>query len=403
MCVEDGYALSEYEFDATVLAIPGHSKGSIGILTAGGDLFCGDLFSNTDKPVLNAIMDDLAAANASLEKLKNFAINAVYPGHGRPFLNGTVHEEINHMNTRPSTVCAATRWAIAGSCRGSGFVVDRLFRRSAGVADCYGLTPIAATVPRADGLTAEEAATLGSLAKVDDYPLYTMRYYGTFPARKLGGHRNLRNPCEYRLGLCLFAALGDPQNRLYGRNFDWHFSPALLLYTAPFDGYASVSMVDLEYFGFSDRTTGRVVDPMTLSLAERRSLLTTPSMPFDGMNAGRVAIGMAAVSQADERHDPDKPTIGEIAVIREILDHAGSVAEAVAILKQYNIDWEGGLPLHYLVADRSGRAALVEIYGGEIAVIPESDSWHRPPTSLAARSRAMQQASARATIPSSGS
>ena len=83
--IEDGYALSEYGFDATVLTIPGHSKGSIGILTAGGDLLCGDLFDNTDKPVLNSIMDDLAAANASVKKLGSFAINTVYPGHGKPF------------------------------------------------------------------------------------------------------------------------------------------------------------------------------------------------------------------------------------------------------------------------------------------------------------------------------
>jgi glyoxylase-like metal-dependent hydrolase (beta-lactamase superfamily II) len=82
---EDGYALSEYDFDATVLAIPGHSKGSIGILTGARDLLCGDLFDNTDKPVLNSIMDDLAAAEASVEKLKSLYINTVYPGHGQPF------------------------------------------------------------------------------------------------------------------------------------------------------------------------------------------------------------------------------------------------------------------------------------------------------------------------------
>lgn len=83
--VEDGYVLSEYGFEATVLMISGHSKGSIGILTAGGDLLCGDLFNNTRKPALNSIMDDLAAANASVEKLRSFAINTVYPGHGKPF------------------------------------------------------------------------------------------------------------------------------------------------------------------------------------------------------------------------------------------------------------------------------------------------------------------------------
>jgi len=83
--VEDGDDLSEYGFDARVLHIPGHSKGSIGILTAGGDLFCGDLLVNTDKPVLNALMDDPAAANASVGRLKSLEIGTVYPGHGKPF------------------------------------------------------------------------------------------------------------------------------------------------------------------------------------------------------------------------------------------------------------------------------------------------------------------------------
>jgi hydroxyacylglutathione hydrolase len=83
--LDEGDDLSEYGFDARVVCIPGHSKGSIGILTANGDLLCGDLFENTDKPVLNSLMDDLAAANASLEKLANLEINTVFPGHGEPF------------------------------------------------------------------------------------------------------------------------------------------------------------------------------------------------------------------------------------------------------------------------------------------------------------------------------
>ena len=84
--IEDGYSLSEYGFDAKVLHIPGHSKGSIGILTADGDLFCGDLLVNTDNPALGSIIDDSAVANVSVEKLKKLQINTVYPGHGKPFL-----------------------------------------------------------------------------------------------------------------------------------------------------------------------------------------------------------------------------------------------------------------------------------------------------------------------------
>ena len=83
--LEDGYDLFEYGFDAQVLHIPGHSKGSIGILTTGGDLFCGDLIANVDKPELWSIIDDSAAANASVEKLKKLDIKTVYPGHGKPF------------------------------------------------------------------------------------------------------------------------------------------------------------------------------------------------------------------------------------------------------------------------------------------------------------------------------
>ncbi|MFW5727599.1 MAG: MBL fold metallo-hydrolase [Spirochaetia bacterium] len=83
--IDEGCDFSDYGFDAKVLHIFGHSKGSIGILTADGNLFCGDLLENEDKPVLNSIMDDLTEANASIEKLKKFEVSTVYPGHGKSF------------------------------------------------------------------------------------------------------------------------------------------------------------------------------------------------------------------------------------------------------------------------------------------------------------------------------
>jgi glyoxylase-like metal-dependent hydrolase (beta-lactamase superfamily II) len=85
LCIDEGYDFSGYGFDAKVLEIPGHSKGSIGVLTARGDLFCGDLLVNTDKPVKNTLVDDSVVLDASVEKLKTFKIKTVYPGHGKPF------------------------------------------------------------------------------------------------------------------------------------------------------------------------------------------------------------------------------------------------------------------------------------------------------------------------------
>ena len=56
------FDLSIYGFAARVISLPGHSRGSIGILTSEGDVFVGDLLENTKQPVLNSIMDDHVAA-----------------------------------------------------------------------------------------------------------------------------------------------------------------------------------------------------------------------------------------------------------------------------------------------------------------------------------------------------
>ena len=88
MQVTDGFDLTEYGLDARVIHIPGHSKGSIGVLTSDGQLICGDLFENTDEndsPKINSLMDDLEEAKRSINKLNNLKINNVYPGHGRSF------------------------------------------------------------------------------------------------------------------------------------------------------------------------------------------------------------------------------------------------------------------------------------------------------------------------------
>jgi glyoxylase-like metal-dependent hydrolase (beta-lactamase superfamily II) len=82
----DGASLSDFGLDATVLHLPGHTKGSIGVLTGKGDLFCGDLFdSMMGRPTFEFFIDDMAAAKASLSKLRTRRVGMVYPGHGKPF------------------------------------------------------------------------------------------------------------------------------------------------------------------------------------------------------------------------------------------------------------------------------------------------------------------------------
>ncbi|KPL76920.1 hypothetical protein ADN00_10000 [Ornatilinea apprima] len=83
--LEDGSDLLPYGLDARVVWLPGHSRGSIGVLTANGELFCGDLFENREAPTLNSLLDDATAAQASAARLAGLNIQRVYPGHGQPF------------------------------------------------------------------------------------------------------------------------------------------------------------------------------------------------------------------------------------------------------------------------------------------------------------------------------
>lgn len=84
--LKDGESLADYGLDAAVLHLPGHTPGSVGVLTAAGELFCGDLMdSMLGRPSLEFFIDDMADAEASLARLRSLKIDTVYPGHGKPF------------------------------------------------------------------------------------------------------------------------------------------------------------------------------------------------------------------------------------------------------------------------------------------------------------------------------
>jgi len=85
IALEDGHDLSQHGFEARVVHLPGHSEGSIGVLTAEGDLFCGDILENRGRPARTSIVVDQAEMDASIERLKSLEIRTVYPGHGKPF------------------------------------------------------------------------------------------------------------------------------------------------------------------------------------------------------------------------------------------------------------------------------------------------------------------------------
>jgi hypothetical protein len=235
------------------------------------------------------------------------------------------------------------------------------------------LLPLASTAGH-NARQSDRLKTIHSLRKLDDFPLYTMRFYGDYEIpdynAKMPLPKNVRNDTLYgntsSWACTCFSTKTKQGNQLLGRNFDWGSHPALLLFTDPPGRHASVSMVDIFYLGYSkndspDKNPG--------------GLLRSPFLPFDGMNEQGLAVGMMAVPSANGPDDPQKQTVSSLLIIRLMLDYAKNVDEAVAILENFNIDFHEGPPLHYFITDRSGKSVVVEFVDEKISVLPNTRPW----------------------------
>ncbi len=238
-------------------------------------------------------------------------------------------------------------------------------------------TPTTASVqatPTIDtfGLSPDAVGTLLSVEQVDNYPLYTMHYVGSYDYPT----SITKNQAVADFDCSLFAALGGTSDKLYGRNFDWEYSPALLLYTDPPGGYASVGMVNL-FWLLMDWKEAAVLARGPISA--RTKLLSAPSLPIDGMNEYGLVIAMALVTDGsidEATYDPTRPSTTPLGIIRLMLDSASSVDEAVELFQQYNIDFSGAIMIHYLLADPSGKAVLLEFHKQELFQLVNMDPWH---------------------------
>ncbi len=83
--LDDAQSLKAYGLAATVVPLPGHTKGSIALLTSGGDLFIGDMVFNFSEPETPIFVQNDAELKASYSRLVTLDAKTVYPGHGRPF------------------------------------------------------------------------------------------------------------------------------------------------------------------------------------------------------------------------------------------------------------------------------------------------------------------------------
>ncbi len=83
--LEDGDRLDAYGWNAVALHVPGHTAGSLAVLTDDGDFFSGDFLENRRRPSVATLVDDREALMESFQRIEGMPIQTVHPGHGAPF------------------------------------------------------------------------------------------------------------------------------------------------------------------------------------------------------------------------------------------------------------------------------------------------------------------------------
>ncbi len=168
---------------------------------------------------------------------------------------------------------------------------------------------------------------------------------------------NMESP---EIGCSSFTCADNKGTRYFGRNYDFSTTTSMIVRTNPGNGrYASISSVDLQFLGIKD---GIYVDNMMQKL----TCLAATYAPLDGINEAGVSCGIYMSYQGKEddvvatNQTTDKPDLTSSTMLRLILDYAGSVDEAVELVKKYDLHDSAKTSFHYMVADSTGKSAILE-------------------------------------------
>ena len=160
------------------------------------------------------------------------------------------------------------------------------------------------------------------------------------------------------VGCSSFTTIDENGNHLFGRNYDFASTSSLILHTNPGNGrHASISSVDLQFLGLGDGING-LIDNLTA--------IAAAYAPLDGMNDAGVSCGiyMSYQGPGDLSYSTDqqteKPDLTSTTMLRMILDYADDVDEAVELVKKYDFHDSANSSFHYMVADKSGKSAILE-------------------------------------------
>ncbi|MGP1440533.1 MAG: linear amide C-N hydrolase [Treponema sp.] len=167
---------------------------------------------------------------------------------------------------------------------------------------------------------------------------------------------------ESEIACSSFTAKTEDGDVLFARNYDFAQTNTCIVYTKPNNGrHSSISTVDLQFVGIKpDKEIKGTFDKITS--------LAAPFAPLDGINDAGVSCGIYMTYQGEKTvatdQSTDKPDITSTTMLRLVLDYASNVDEAVELISKYDLHDSARTSYHYMIADASGRSAILEWVNG---------------------------------------
>lgn len=165
------------------------------------------------------------------------------------------------------------------------------------------------------------------------------------------------------IGCSSFTAKTPEGDVLFARNYDFSKTNTCIVFTEANEGrHATISSVDLQFLGMD-------VDQNVTGLMDKITCLAATYAPLDGINDAGVSCGIYMTYQGGEttvatNQNTDKPDFTSTTLLRLILDYADNVDEAVEIASRYDLHDSAKTSYHYMVADATGRSAILEWTAG---------------------------------------
>ena len=148
---------------------------------------------------------------------------------------------------------------------------------------------------------------------------------------------------------------------VFGRNYDW---------------VSGSGMVNTNLRGLA-KTSFQMREGKTISWVSQYGSITFnqygKEFPTGGMNEKGLVVELMWLDETVYPAPDSRPAISVLQWIQYQLDNSTTIEEVIATDKILRIATVGATPLHYLVADKQGKAATIEFLDGRMIVYRGKD------------------------------